>query len=193
MKSTVSLLSPVRCLALALGMIVISLSAATKTQAMSSENSDVLRKTTRVVVYLSAGQASTILHNPTTKAELARFVLRNLKLNPRDVKALPKACGCPAAPQELAGFGSCMKGCLADAGVSYYSIIMCGAGCFTGNIIICAICTGVGVAVVEVCTLGCAAYPGPYGGTKIAIQTWDATNRHRPPRAKSKLRLLRSS
>jgi hypothetical protein len=91
-------------------------------------------------------------------------VLRITKTNPKIAKALTKRCGCAvAAPDDLGGWGSCFKNCLRDVGVSPYALIMCGAACAAAasgvGSIVCAICVGVSVTVIEVCALGCAAYP----------------------------------
>lgn len=56
------------------------------------------------------------------------------------------------------GFGSCVKYCLADAGVSPVSLVICGGSCATGNVVICALCVGISVTVVQWCAIGCAVY-----------------------------------
>jgi hypothetical protein len=57
-----------------------------------------------------------------------------------------------------------MKSCMADAGVSPYSIIMCSASCAAAETgigaIVCAICVGASITVVEVCAMGCAMNGG---------------------------------
>lgn len=97
------------------------------------------------------------------KRYLLRLIGRNMKSNPNLSKALANGCTCAAAaPEQLNGFVSCMKGCLADAGIGTYALILCAGSCYFGVVPACALCLGVSVAVVEVCALGCAAYPRSY-------------------------------
>jgi hypothetical protein len=74
-----------------------------------------------------------------------------------------KACACTctsstAPTRPTAGWWSCVRGCLRDAGVSLVQVILCGAACATGNIPICAICIGVDVTVLMACAIGCDVY-----------------------------------
>lgn len=81
-------------------------------------------------------------------------------------KSLTGGCGCAVGTpgQEVAaGWGSCFKGCLQDAGASPMAIIMCGVACGVGGVVPCAVCVGVTVTVVEWCALGCATYPKGFG------------------------------
>ena len=106
------------------------------------------------------------LDTAAIRSQLIRMGLRPVRLNPK----LLKRCGCSAtAPDELGGFGSCLKGCLADAGASPLSIIMCSATCVFGAVPLCAICVGLSVTVVEVCALGCLAYPDGMKGPGILM------------------------
>ena len=83
-----------------------------------------------------------------------------LKLSP-NLKTICGACNCAATDE--AGFPRCLKGCLADVGVSPVTLILCGGTCAVGAVPLCALCMGVSVAVLEACTLGCAAYPNGVG------------------------------
>ncbi len=53
---------------------------------------------------------------------------------------------------------TCVGTCLKSAGVSVYTVIMCGVQCATGNVIICAACLGVGGGLVLLCTSLCLVY-----------------------------------
>lgn len=81
------------------------------------------------------------------------------------IASLPrKGCGC--SPDEVDSFGSCLKACVGAFGVSYGTLVACGAVCtgaMSGNpiaIAVCAICLGVGEDVVMGCSLYCVYYPG---------------------------------
>lgn len=119
------------------------------------------------MVSVSNQRASRIV-KADINARLIRF-LRNRGLDPKSVKVISRSCGCSlAAPDDLDGsWGRCFKGCLADVGVSPVQVILCGAACaaaVTGaGAIVCAICVGVDITVIEVCALGCLAYPDGYG------------------------------
>ena len=133
-----------------------------------------------------------------TEAKSARRVnsadrkraVRIIKTNPKIAKALTKACGCAvAAPDDLEGFASCFRNCMRDVGISPYALIMCGAACAaaaTGaGAIICSICVGVSVTVIEVCALGCAAYPD--GGKGYGMFMGKNLNRRAPKRGSPQL------
>lgn len=94
----------------------------------------------------------------------ARAEFSKRSLSPEEMKALKIAVTKAAAAKgctmivEEGGWWSCMKGCLADVGVSPYSLLICGATCVAGAIPICALCVGVSVAVMEACGVGCVLY-----------------------------------
>ena len=105
--------------------------------------------------------------NGTAKNRLLNALKRAAKSNPKLAKALTNGCGCAAAPDDVAGFGSCFSNCIRDVGISPYALIMCGGACAaaaTGaGAIICGLCLGVSATVVEWCALGCLAYPDGTG------------------------------
>jgi len=112
-------------------------------------------------------------------------VTRITKTNPKLAKALTKGCGCSVAqPDDLEGWGSCFKNCLRDVGISPYALIMCGAACGAAasgaGAVVCAICVGVSVTVVEWCALGCAAFPD--GGKDHGTLMGKNLNRRTPKR-----------
>ncbi len=99
------------------------------------------------------------LNTPSARAEFSKR-----SLSPEEMKALKNAVTKAAAAKgctmlvEEGGWWSCMKGCLADVGVSPYSLLICGATCVVGAVPICALCVGVSVAVMEACGVGCVLY-----------------------------------
>jgi hypothetical protein len=166
MKSKVYTSSLAKRIVLALGLVVLPLSVASQTQAKGPGS--ILGKPTIAIVSVGDHPGLNIDNAAELKARLLHLILRNARLNPKSVKVLSKGCGCAAvAPQDLMGFKSCMKGCMADVGVTAVSIIMCGAACAAAGTgigaIVCAICVGVSVTVIEVCAMGCAGYPHGFG------------------------------
>jgi hypothetical protein len=162
MKSKVYTSPLAKRILLALGLVVLPLSVASQTQAKGPAS--IPGKPTIAVVYIGDHPGMNIKNAAELKARLLYLIAHN----PKSVKALSKGCGCAAvAPDDLAGFGSCMRGCLADVGVSAVSVIMCGASCAAAGTglgaIVCAVCVGVDVTVVVVCAMGCAAYPKGFG------------------------------
>jgi len=104
-------------------------------------------------------------HSTELKAHRHGIVAGRTGLKPAHDRAPSRSCGCSLLPDTSStGFGTCLKSCMADAGVSAYSLAMCGAACaaaWTGvGAIACAICVGLSVTVVEWCALGCATYGG---------------------------------
>ena len=104
------------------------------------------------------------------KRALAEVVSESLtegKLNKRSLSAeemtalknaVTKAAAAKGCTMLEEAWGTCVKNCLADVGVSAYSLIICGATCLTPATLVCAICLGVSVAVIEACAVGCAVY-----------------------------------
>lgn len=180
MKSKVYASSLAKSIGLGLCAIAFSLSVVSQSQAKTPGNSDVsLIRSTNVAVSINDRQTLKTINAGQLADRLARMIARHAKVDPKSVKVLVKDCGCAvAAPNALYSFSTCMKGCLADAGVSPYSLIICGAACGTGSVVICAICVGASIAVIEVCALGCALYPGPYRPGPGGIQGRGINRRH---------------
>jgi hypothetical protein len=161
MKSKVYTSSLAKRIILALGLVVLPLSVVSQTHASGAGS--ILGQPTIAVVSVDSHPGMSIKNAAELKARLLHLILRNAKLNPKSVRVLAKGCGCAVVAQEDAnGFGSCMRGCLQDAGASYYGVILCGGTCGLGAIPICALCLGLTITAVEVCAIGCAAYPGPF-------------------------------
>jgi len=108
----------------------------------------------------SNGSAKASRTNATAKSR-SSVLTRATKTRSNLAKTICERCACAPTPEDLEGFGRCLKGCLADVGVSPVMVTLCGATCAFGAVPLCAICVGVSVAVLEACVLGCAAYPGP--------------------------------
>ena len=106
-------------------------------------------------------------------------------------KRLLEKCGYPLTIEDSAGVGwwRCFRGCLADAGVATYGLIMCGTACaaaWTGaGALVCAMCTGISVTVIEVCALGCAAYPDGYKGPGHYSLILTKNLKRRPPQQRA--------
>lgn len=163
MKSKVYTSPLAKRILLVLGLVVLLLSAASQTQAKSPGS--VPGKPIIAVVYIGDHPGMNINNDGELKARLLHAIARNARLNPKAVKLTTEGCGCAVgAPQGATGFGSCLRSCMADAGVSAYSLIMCGAACAAAETgigaIVCAICVGVTITVVQVCALGCATKGG---------------------------------
>jgi hypothetical protein len=186
MKERVYTVSHLKRTTYVLGLVVFLMAVGGQTQAKAPDA--VLGKTTIAVVNLGNqrfGSATEL------KARVLQLVLRNAKSNSNSIKVVTKACGCAPDPQDQSGFGSCLKGCMQDVGVSPAQMVMCGASCAAAETgigaIVCAVCVGVDVTVVVWCALGCSTYgDGHIGGLM------DARIRHPHPRSGSlqaKLRL----
>lgn len=158
-----------------LALVILSLAAVSQAQAKGP--SAMTGTPAILLVSIPNEPGKNVTNSAELKARL-RYLVANGKLNPKAVKVITKGCGCAAAmPQGWAGSGfwSCMKGCLADAGISSYSILMCGAACAgaeTGiGAIVCAICVGASITVAEVCALGCATHDGKGFGEVMEART----------------------
>lgn len=139
----------------------LSISPAPQIQARTANNhTRNLRRIDTKVPNKGDDQLRTTDGSNFRRGRVFRLLNRDTKLKAKSGACL-KYCACPASPSpnEVAGWGGCFKGCLADVGVSSYSLILCAGSCYIGVIPICALCVGVSVAVAEVCSLGCAAYP----------------------------------
>lgn len=159
MKSKVYKSSLAKHILLALGLVVLPLSVVSQTQAKAPGR--IPGKPTIAVVYIGDHPGMNINNAADLKARLLRVIARNAKLNPKLAKEISKSCGCAAVtPQELSGFGGCMKSCLSDLGASYFSIIMCGVACAAAGTgvgaLACAVCVGLHVTGVEACAIACA-------------------------------------
>lgn len=164
MKSKIYKSSLTKLSVFGLWVVAFSLSVTTQTHAQNESAGTMLTKPAIALVSNGKKNASRNMIAPERKAQLLRMLARTARLNPKALK-LATGCGCVlAAPDDgtLSGFASCMRGCLQDAGASYFAIIMCAGSCAFGVVPVCALCVGLTVAAVEACALGCAAYPGPY-------------------------------
>ena len=165
MKTKVYASSIAKAIVLGLLIVVFSLSGATRAQAKSGSANVSLSKPTIAFASIGQQQASRILNSPGVRARLLRILAHNARLDPKSIRLVPKGCGCESVALDESGagsFASCMRGCLVDAGASYFAVIMCGGSCAFGAVPLCALCLGLTITAVEVCALGCAAYPGPY-------------------------------
>lgn len=184
---------------LILGLVVFPLSVVSETQARSAKSMP--GRSTMAVFYLDNHSGINLSNVHEIKTRLQHLLLRNARLDPKLLNAPSKDCGCaPFAPQEAAGgFMTCMKNCMADAGVSAYSILMCSASCAASETgigaIVCAICVGASITVVEVCAMGCASHGGKGFGELMDARavkqrhatsgSWQAKLRLQPTRLKS--------
>jgi hypothetical protein len=145
-------------LLLALGLVILPLLVASHTQAKAFES---MPGNPTIAAISMADLKGTNIKNP---AALKARVLYLIAHNPKAVRVLAKGYGCSAGvPQDFAGgFWGCLKGCMADVGVSAYSMIMCGVACAAAETgigaVVCAVCVGVSVTVIEVCALGCGTH-----------------------------------
>lgn len=139
----------------AMGLIILPLLVVSQTQAKRLERMP--PKPTFDVVL--TGDPSRM--NAKDAAEFKARLLYVMANNPKAARAISK-CGVPigASTNFAPGFWSCLSGCMRDVGVSAVSLIMCGASCAAAGTgigaIVCAVCVGVSVTVIEVCALGCA-------------------------------------
>ncbi len=131
------------------------------------------------------------LKNP---GEVKARLLHLIKHNPKAVKLLSREALCAAlGPEERAGFGSCFMGCVRDVGISPVQLIACGVSCAAAGTgvgaVVCAVCLGVSVTVINTCALGC----GLYGREDILFEENIARNQRKsraPSRTlQAKLRL----
>jgi hypothetical protein len=149
-----------------LGCLFFIVSTSMGASAKSSEHS----RQVAAGIVTNEKQALRLKNSGELKVRRLRAVANKAGLLKAPTKGPSKGCGCPALPGGGAGsFGSCLRGCLAEVGISPYALIMCGAACAAawtgGGAIVCAICVGVSVTVIEVCALGCAQEGGKeFGG-----------------------------
>lgn len=153
---------------LALGLVVLPLAVASQIQA---KNPGSRPSRSMLAVFYLDNHSGLNVNNPNEiRTRLNNLLIRNARLGRKSPDGPAKGCGCTAvAPDEIGqGFWTCLKGCMADAGVSFYSLIMCGASCAAAETgigaIVCAICTGASITVVEVCAMGCASRGGKHYG-----------------------------
>ncbi|HWN11774.1 MAG TPA: hypothetical protein VNO50_21285 [Pyrinomonadaceae bacterium] len=124
------------------------------------------------------------LKNPGEVTARLRYLMKH---NPKLVKVLSKEALCATLTlEERAGFGSCVKNCLKDVGISAFALIGCGVSCamaWTGAAALpCAVCLGVSITVLNTCALGCSMY----GREEILIEE-SLTRNQRKPRAPSRI------
>ena len=95
------------------------------------------------------------------------------------------ACSCAATKGRTAGSNgsvwSCIAGCLRSWGVSVVQFSICAGTCAFGIIPLCAICVGVDVSIVMLCSIGC----GVYAGTHTPIEDDHMPYQVRKPQRKS--------
>lgn len=120
-----------------------------------------------IVVFASCSATSAVARMPARgsstleSSRLRDHATRTKVMSPEEMKALKSAVTKAAkncSMLEGDSWWGCMKGCLADVGVTPYSLIICGATCAAGAVPICAVCLGVTVAVLEACGVGCTVY-----------------------------------
>jgi hypothetical protein len=150
-----------------LGLLVF-IASANSTIAKSAARGS--QKTPGIVTNESQGLGPK--HSTEPKIQRLRLLRSKAALNAVSSKVPTKGCGCLAMSDASgSGFGTCLKNCMADAGVSAYSLAMCGGACALawtgGGALICALCVGISVTVVEVCALGCATYGGKEIGSLL--------------------------
>jgi hypothetical protein len=147
-----------------LGLVVLPLFSVSQTQAKGPGS--VPGKSAMAVIYLDNLGRTNINNSAEFKTRLLHVIALNARLKPKSVRELPKGCGCSAVAPDAAGSGfwTCLKHCMADAGVSAVSMIGCGASCAAAETgvgaIVCAVCVGVSVTVIEVCAIGCVMNGG---------------------------------
>lgn len=97
--------------------------------------------------------------NAREARRLLRTISRKAKLSPKLAKAMMTACGYNVAPQGSDVFGSGFRSCMQSWGVSYTSLVACGAICAvaaSGNpigVAVCAACLGTAEWIVMGCLL----------------------------------------
>jgi hypothetical protein len=133
------------------------------------------------------------LNNPLElKRQLLKFLSNTTTKKPMTRKSVSSNCGCPAA-EESEG-GGCFGNCLSSYGVSWVEIILCGAACAAagtgGGAIICAVCVGVNVTLVEFCALRCNMYAARLRDSAVPIRNLNAL---RSARVSRKTRLITSA
>lgn len=116
------------------------------------ENSRLRDHTTRTKIITLGLDSKTL--SSGEKFEKTNLSAQEMKALKSAVTKAAKSC----SMLEGDSWWGCMKGCLADVGVTPYSLIICGATCAAGAVPICAVCLGVTVAVLEACGVGCALY-----------------------------------
>lgn len=187
MKMNVCISSLSRLIVVASAALLISLTATTAAEARNSKPSRSRAALSNNSPAAGNRKSADRLVTPSSiKSRLSRS-LAVKRLPIKSLKAISKKCGCPLPNDgDAAGsWGRCFKGCLADVGVGYYGLVICGASCaaaWTGaGAIVCAVCLGVSVTVVEWCALGCLAYPDGMKGPGILMgkNLKDKFSRHR--------------
>ena len=105
-------------------------------------------------------------------------------------------CVCSSAPAAgRAGtrrgpWWDCTRGCLRSWGVSVVQLTICGVSCASGNIPICAVCLGVDVSLLMLCSIGCSVYTGPTGNPHNQIEPILVRNRIRDNKQKAESLVL---
>ncbi len=170
-----------------LATLALPLVLVTQTEAKALKDAAVAKI---ALVSLAEMKGANLKNTNEVKARL----LYLMKHNPKAVKLLSKESLCATlALEERVGFGSCVKNCLKDVGISAFALIGCGVSCamaWTGAAALpCAVCLGVSITVLNTCALGCSLY----GREEILIEE-SLTRNQRKSRAptrslQAKLRL----
>ncbi len=136
---------------MALCVLLATRQAQAKTQISLSDQGTVNKR----VVFVNRDQFLRMAHS-------LGLTVRELKVTKDVLKRLPnatvKGCGCGALAEEGGNGLRCFKDCLQEAGVSYTTVIACGALC-EATLVGCAVCVGVGEWIVMGCSLWCAWQP----------------------------------
>lgn len=141
-------------------LVAVIFVASTATELQAKRANPSAPKRIQMNNILSSGGGAKASQITNTTAKNRSFILKHsLKTKSDLTKLLCERCACATAAEDLVGFPRCLKGCLADAGVSSVTLILCAGSCAFGAVPLCALCVGVSVAVLEACALGCAAYP----------------------------------
>jgi hypothetical protein len=117
----------------------------------------------------TSGSAAHLVNTKEARRILIRLISRKAKGNLKAAANLRAAGNCAVAQDGWGGFGGCFRSCLASWGVSYGSLVTCGAVCglaATGNPIgigVCAACVGTGEWIVAGCALNCIGGGGRWG------------------------------
>lgn len=109
------------------------------------------KSTTKQALTLLVKNGSTIYRVKLTPAA-KKLLLERLKMK------LSRSNLRPGPIDEWDGWGGCFKTCLQSFGVSPVQVVLCAAACGVTAGVMCAICIGVDVSIIELCALGCAVY-----------------------------------
>ena len=121
---------------------------------------------------------------------------RKKKSSGKPPSSAVSGCLCSSAPATgRAGtrrgpWWDCTRGCLRSWGVSIVQLTICGVSCASGNIPICAVCLGVDVSVLMLCSIGCSVYAGTSGNPHNQIEPILVRNKIRNNKQKAERLVL---